>query len=121
MVSAHLPKSLLWSPILKSISSGWATSSRKYSPTVRKETTKIDRALVNELQKKYGGTDYHVKAFLKQQQDFLRQVEEARSALNKEFKLLDFGFGFDDMLEACLLYTSPRQRDRQNSRRPSSG
>ena len=29
----------------------------KYSPTVRKETTKIDRALVNELQKKYGGTD----------------------------------------------------------------
>ena len=72
----------------------------KYSPTVRKETTKIDRALVNELQSKYGGTDYHVKAFLKQQQDFLRQVEEARSALNKEFKLLDFGFGFDDMIEA---------------------
>ena len=72
----------------------------KYSPTVRKETTKIDRALVNELQKKYGGTDYHVKAFLKQQQDYMRQVEDARSALNKEFKLLDFGFGFDDMIEA---------------------
>ena len=77
----------------------------KYSPIVRKETTKIDKPLVATLQKKYGGTNEQAAAFLKHQQDFMRQIEEARSALNREFKLTEFGFAFDDMLEASAAFT----------------
>ena len=76
----------------------------KYSPTVRKETTKIDKPLVAKLQKKYGGTNEQAAAFLNHQQDFMRQIEEARSALNREFKLTEFGFAFDDMLEASAAF-----------------
>ena len=77
----------------------------KYSPTIRKETTKIDKPLVAKLQKQYGGTDEQATAFLNQQKNYMRQVEEARVVLNREFKLLDFGFAFDDMLEASAAFT----------------
>ena len=73
----------------------------KYTEKLRREVvTPINEKLVKELQAKFGGTDTEAALFLQKQQEVLRQVEKARIALNKEFKLLQFGFAFDDTLEA---------------------
>ena len=74
--------------------------SPKYSKAVRAGVTKIDKKLVSSLQKKYGGTDEQAKQFLQIQKDTKRQIEEARVALNKEFKLRQFGFAYEDMMDA---------------------
>jgi len=72
-----------------------------YTQKLRKEVvTPINEKLVKELQAKFGGTDTEAALFLQKQQEILKQVERARVALNKEFKLLQFGFAFDDTLEA---------------------
>ena len=73
----------------------------KYTEKLRREVvTPINEKLVKELQAKFGGTDTEAALFLQKQQEVLKQVERARIQLNKEFKLLQFGFAFDDTLEA---------------------
>ena len=74
--------------------------SPKYSKKVRAGVTKIDKKLVSSLQKKYGGTDEQAKQFLQLQKDNKAQIEAARVALNKEFKLRQFGFAYEDMMDA---------------------
>ena len=77
----------------------------KYTDKLRKDVvTKVDDKLVKELQKKFGGTDTEAALFLQKQQEVLRQVEKARSYMNKEFKLLQFGFAFDDTVEAIAAF-----------------
>tara|TARA_B100000405_G_C16709399_1_gene418858 strand:- start:269 stop:2398 length:2130 start_codon:yes stop_codon:yes gene_type:complete len=77
----------------------------KYTDKLRKDVvTKVDEKLVKELQKKFGGTDTEAALFLQKQQEVLRQVEKAREYMNKEFKLQQFGFAFDDTVEAIAAF-----------------
>jgi len=77
----------------------------KYSDKLRKDVvTKVDEKLVKQLQKKFGGTDTEAALFLQKQQEVLRQVEKAREYMNKEFKLQQFGFAFDDTIEAIAAF-----------------
>ncbi len=77
----------------------------KYTQKLRADVvTKVDEKLVKQLQKKFGGTDTEAALFLQKQQEVLRQVEKAREYLNKEFKLQQFGFAFDDTIEAIAAF-----------------
>jgi hypothetical protein len=77
----------------------------KYTQKLRSDVvTKVDEKLVKQLQKKFGGTDTEAALFLQKQQEVLKQVEKAREYLNREFKLIDFGFAFDDTLEAMAAF-----------------
>ena len=77
----------------------------KYTQKLRTDVvTKVDEKLVKQLQKKFGGTDTEAALFLQKQQEVLRQVEKAREYLNKEFKLQQFGFAFEDTIEAIAAF-----------------
>jgi hypothetical protein len=77
----------------------------KYTQKLRTDVvTKVDEKLVKQLQKKFGGTDTEAALFLQKQQEVLRQVEKAREYMNKEFKLQQFGFAFDDTIEAIAAF-----------------
>jgi hypothetical protein len=77
----------------------------KYTQKLRSEVvTKVDEKLVKELQGKFGGTDTEAALFLQKQQEVLKQVEKAREYLNREFKLIDFGFAFNDTIEAMAAF-----------------
>ena len=77
----------------------------KYTDKLRKDVvTKVDKKLVKELQKKFGGTDTEAALFLQKQQEVLKQVGKAREYMNREFKLQQFGFAFDDTIEAMAAF-----------------
>ena len=77
----------------------------KYTDKLRKDVvTKVDEKLVKELQQKFGGTDTEAALFLQKQKEALKEVEKARTYLNKEFKLQQFGFAFDDTIEAMAAF-----------------
>ena len=62
-----------------------------YKPYLRNQVEKIDLNLGKKLQKKYGGTDEDVKAFIRKQVNAEIEVREALSQLNS--KQRDFQIG----------------------------
>jgi hypothetical protein len=62
-----------------------------YKPYIRSQVEKIDLNLGKKLQKKYGGTDKDVRAFIRKQIDAEVEVREALAQLNS--KQRDFQIG----------------------------